>query len=129
MYPAGFPPTVKSTSLIEVELAKLEGRANNVLQEQTRIQEELGDTVRDVTRGDGTVDKLYSTLSRETLRVKKIAKATAKHMKIPGPTGASGYSGKRGPTGPPGKPGVRCVCMCLCACVFVCLCFHVCLIS
>jgi len=106
-YPPGFPPAVKATSLIAVELAKLEGKANNALAEQKRIQEELGDTERDVTRGDDTVGKLYGSLGRETLRVKKLVKLTARHMKTPGPPGPVGYQGKRGPTGPPGKVGVQ----------------------
>ena len=106
-YPRGFPPAVKATSLIEVELAKLEGRANNALAEQNRIKEEFEDTEHDVSRGDDSVDKLDGALRRETLRVKKLAKLTAKHMKTPGPQGPVGYRGKRGPTGPPGKQGVQ----------------------
>jgi hypothetical protein len=107
VYPPGFPPAVRSTSLIAVELAKLEGKANNALAEQNRIQEELGDSERDVTRGDDTVGKLYGALGRETLRVKKVAQRTAKHMKTPGLPGQPGYRGKRGPMGPPGRQGVQ----------------------
>ena len=92
---------------LSAELAKLAGRANGALAEQARIQEELGDTQKEVSRGDVAVGTLFGVMSRASLRDKKLAAATARHMKTPGAPGPEGYPGKRGAPGPPGHAGQR----------------------